>query len=135
MLQTKIIDNKTFVFDTIRKKWLLLTPEEKIRQQVVKYLVDEKKIPKSLIALEKTITINNLTKRFDILVYKESKPWLLIECKEPNVTLNDVTLQQILNYNHVLQVKYFAITNGQDLLVWSVETNHCILMDDIPNWK
>lgn len=135
MLQTKIIDNKTFVFDTIRKKWLLLTPEEKIRQQVVKYLVDEKKIPKSLIALEKTITINNLTKRFDILVYKESKPWLLIECKEPNVTLNDATLQQILNYNHVLQVKYFAITNGQDLLVWSVETNHCILMDDIPNWK
>ncbi|MFY8126919.1 MAG: type I restriction enzyme HsdR N-terminal domain-containing protein [Chitinophagaceae bacterium] len=135
MLQTKIIDNKTFVFDTIRKKWLLLTPEERIRQQVVKYLVDEKKIPKSLIALEKTITINNLTKRFDILVYKESKPWLLIECKEPNVTLNDATLQQILNYNHVLQVKYFAITNGQDLLVWSVETNHCILMDDIPNWK
>jgi hypothetical protein len=134
-MKIKVVDNNTYVFDAIRKKWLLLTPEEKIRQLVVEYLINEKKIPKSLIALEKTITINNLTKRFDILVYKESEPWLLIECKEPNVALNDATLQQILHYNHVLQVKYFAITNGKDLLVWSVETNKCMLIDDIPNWK
>ena len=134
-MKIKVVDNNTYVFDAIRKKWLLLTPEEKIRQLVVEYLINEKKIPKSLIALEKTITINNLTKRFDILVYKESEPWLLIECKEPNVVLNDATLQQILHYNYVLQVKYFAITNGKDLLVWSVETNNCMLIDDIPNWK
>jgi hypothetical protein len=134
-LKIKIIDNKQFVFDDIRKKWLLLTPEEKVRQHVVQYLIQEKKIPKSLIALEKLITVNEMKKRFDVLVYKATKPWLLVECKEPNVELNDMALQQVLNYNNVLQVPYFAITNGENLFVWKIENSGLLQLNDFPNWE
>jgi len=134
-LKTKIIDNKQYVFDAIRKKWLLLTPEEKVRQHVVQYLIQEKKIPKSLIALEKLITVNEMKKRFDVLVYKATKPWLLVECKEPNVELNDMALQQVLNYNNVLQVPYFAITNGENLVVWKIENSSLLQLNDFPNWE
>lgn len=134
-MKTKIIDNKQYVFDAIRKKWLLLTPEEKVRQQVVQYLIQEKKIPKSLIALEKLITVNEMKKRFDVLVYKATKPWLLVECKEPNVELNDMALQQVLNYNNVLQVSYFAITNGENLVVWKIENSSLLQLNDFPNWE
>ncbi len=134
-MKIKIIDNKQFVFDDIRKKWLLLTPEEKVRQHVVQYLIQEKKIPKSLIALEKLITVNEMKKRFDVLVYKATKPWLLVECKEPNVELNDMALQQVLNYNNVLQVPYFAITNGENLFVWKIENSGLLQLNDFPNWE
>ena len=134
-MKTKIIDNKQYVFDAIRKKWLLLTPEEKVRQHVVQYLIQEKKIPKSLIALEKLITVNEMRKRFDVLVYKATKPWLLVECKEPNVELNDMALQQVLNYNNVLQVPYFAITNGENLVVWKIENSSLLQLNDFPNWE
>ncbi len=134
-MKTKIIDNKQYVFDAIRKKWLLLTPEEKVRQHVVQYLIQEKKIPKSLIALEKLITVNEMKKRFDVLVYKATKPWLLVECKEPNVELNDMALQQVLNYNNVLQVPYFAITNGENLVVWKIENSSLLQLNDFPNWE
>ncbi|MFY8091361.1 MAG: type I restriction enzyme HsdR N-terminal domain-containing protein [Chitinophagaceae bacterium] len=134
-MKIKIIDNKQFVFDDIRKKWLLLTPEEKVRQHVVQYLIQEKKIPKSLIALEKLITVNEMKKRFDVLVYKATKPWLLVECKEPNVELNDMALQQVLNYNNVLQVPYFAITNGENLFVWKIENSRLLQLNDFPNWE
>ena len=134
-MKTKIIDNKQYVFDAIRKKWLLLTPEEKVRQHVVQYLIQEKKIPKSLIALEKLITVNEMKKRFDVLVYKATKPWLLVECKEPNVELNDMALQQVLNYNNVLQVSYFAITNGENLVVWKIENSSLLQLNDFPNWE
>ena len=134
-MKIKIIDNKQFVFDDIRKKWLLLTPEEKVRQHVVQYLIQEKKIPKGLIALEKLITVNEMKKRFDVLVYKATKPWLLVECKEPNVELNDMALQQVLNYNNVLQVPYFAITNGENLFVWKIENSGLLQLNDFPNWE
>lgn len=132
-MKTKIIDSKHYVFDFIRKKWLLLTPEEMVRQQVVSYLINEKNVPQSLIALEKTIQINNFSKRFDILVYKEDKPWLLVECKEPNVVLNDTTIQQILHYNQALNVPFLAITNGEQLLVWQV-ADQLIQLQDFPRF-
>lgn len=134
-MKTKVIDDKQYVFDAIRKKWLLFTPEEKVRQQMVQYLQQVKKVPTSVIALEKSITINGQQRRFDIVVYKIDKPWLLIECKEPSVTLNDATIQQVLLYNQFLQVSFISITNGQDLLVWQIDNQEFIQLNDIPFWE
>src|SRR5688500_3845403 len=88
---------KEIIFDSFRKQWVLLTPEEWVRQNFLQYLVLRKKYPRSLIAVEREITLGDLKKRFDIVVFKEAKPWMIIECKEMNITLNESTLKQVLN--------------------------------------
>ncbi len=103
----------TFIFDGIRKRWLILTPEEWVRQNILQYLIHVKKYPAALFAIEKEIQLGDLKKRFDIVVYdKNSKPWMLIECKEMNVVLDEHVLDQVLRYNITLQVPYLVITNG-----------------------
>jgi len=107
-------NDKLFVFDTIRKKWLLLTPEEWVRQHVVNYLIIEKKYPSSFISVEKEIELNGTKKRYDIVVYsKELKPDIIIECKAPEIELSEQVLEQALRYDLVLQVNYVVITNGR----------------------
>lgn len=102
-----------FIFDEWRKRWILLTPEEWVRQNFLQYLVKVKKYPPSLIALEKKIRLGELTKRFDILVYdKDTKPFMIIECKEMNIPLDEAVLNQALRYNISLRVPYIVITNG-----------------------
>ncbi|MEI6264500.1 MAG: type I restriction enzyme HsdR N-terminal domain-containing protein [Sphingobacteriia bacterium] len=105
-------NDKEFIFDPIRKQWLRLTPEEWVRQNFINYLIKEKKYPASLIAIEKEIKVGEMRKRFDILVYKESTPWLIVECKEMNTPINEAVAKQILTYNIQLQVPYLIITNG-----------------------
>lgn len=106
--------DKLFVFDTIRKKWLLLTPEEWVRQHVINYLIIEKKYPASLISLEKEIELNGAKKRYDIVVYsKDLKPEIIIECKAPEIALSQEVLEQALRYNLILDVNYVFITNGK----------------------
>jgi len=107
-------DGSELIFDDTRKQWVRLTPEEWVRQNMLQYLVKVKKYPASLIAVEKEITLHELKKRFDILVYKESRPWMIIECKEMNVALNESVLKQVLNYNITLQAEFIIITNGTD---------------------
>jgi hypothetical protein len=104
---------KEIIFDSIRKQWVSLTPEEWVRQNFLQYLIQTKKYPASLIAIEREIALGDLRKRFDIVVYKEAKPWMIVECKEMNVELSESTLKQILNYNIALEVKYLIITNGK----------------------
>lgn len=105
-------DDKEFIFDNIRKKWVLLTPEEWVRQNFIAYLVTEKKYPASLFAVEKEIKLGELKKRCDVVIYRNNLPWMIIECKEMNVIVNEKTIEQILNYNQVLQVNYLIVTNG-----------------------
>lgn len=105
-------NGKEWIFDEMRKQWVRLTPEEWVRQNMLQYLVQIKKYPASLIAVEKEITLGELKKRFDILVYKASKPWMIIECKEMNVPLTDSVLRQVLNYNISVQADFMVITNG-----------------------
>lgn len=101
------------IFDIIRKKWIILSPEEWVRQNILDYLVNSKKYPASLIAVEKEIKLGELKKRCDIVVYnREVTPWMIIECKEMNVTLSQKTLEQILRYHITLPAKYLIITNG-----------------------
>jgi len=100
------------VFDVIRKKWLRLSPEEWVRQNMIQLLLS-KNYPNSLLAVEKGIKQGELSRRCDIVVYaRDMKPFMIIECKEMDVALSEKTMQQILRYHITLQVKYLIITNG-----------------------
>jgi len=110
---------KHYIFDSIRKSWVVLTEEEWVRQNVVAYLIRVLNYPSTLIAIEKEIQLNELKKRFDILVYnKQHQPWMMIECKEPKVALSEDVLQQVLRYNMSVPVEYIVITNGDGMMGW-----------------
>jgi hypothetical protein len=105
---------KEFIFDELRKQWVRLTPEEWVRQNFVQYLLQVKKYPASYIAVERKIKLGELTKRFDLLVFDAAaKPWMMIECKSPNIALDKVVLWQVLHYHIALPVKYLIIINGE----------------------
>ncbi len=109
----KSSDNKNYIFDPFRKKYLLLTPEEWVRQNFASYLVHERSYPAGRLVLEKSLQYNKLIKRCDILVYSsEGKPVLLVECKAPEVKIGSSTFDQIAVYNLNFKVKYLMVTNG-----------------------
>ena len=103
---------KTLIFDDIRKKYIVLTSEEWVRQNFIRFLINEKRFPVSLIAIEKKVTYNTLTKRYDVLIYNNAVPVVLVECKAPDVKLTQTALDQIARYNFDLKVKYLIVTNG-----------------------
>ncbi len=106
-------ENKVAIFDEIRKKFIILTPEEWVRQHVVQYLLQDKNYPKSYINVEKRIKVNDLSKRYDVIVYQPNgEIYLLIECKAPEVTITQHTFDQIARYNLVLNAKYLMVSNG-----------------------
>jgi hypothetical protein len=125
-----------FIFDDIRKKYLRLTPEEWVRQNFVKYLIDEKKYPASLIVIEKGLKLNELTKRADVLIYKNSSPILLVECKAPTVKINQNTFDQISRYNLTFKVPYLMVTNGMSHYCCQIdfENNSYHFLEDIPEF-
>jgi len=128
-------NGKQYIFDSIRKVWLVLTEEEWVRQNFVNYLITQLQYPSSMIALEKEISLNDLKKRFDILVYdQQHKPWMLIECKEPKVNLSEDVLQQVLRYNISVPVEYIVITNGDTTVGWKRE-GELKLLEAMPGWK
>ena len=104
---------KTQIFDSVRKKFVTLTPEEWVRQHFIRYLISEKKVPASLIAVEMGLKYIELKKRSDIVIYnKEGNPILMVECKAPDVKITQDVFDQIARYNMALKVKYLALTNG-----------------------
>ena len=110
---------KALVFDEVRKKWIVLTPEEWVRQNFLQYLVQELKYPESLIAVEKEFRFGEMNRRFDILVYNKShQPWLMVECKAPEIILDQSVLEQVLRYNISIPVEYLVITNGSNGFAW-----------------
>ena len=125
--------NKEIIFDEVRKKWVVLTPEEWVRQNFLQYLIQEKKYPAGLMAVEKKIVVNEMPRRCDILVYKQEKPWLLVECKEPNTPLNEKTIWQILNYNITLAVQFLIITNGAASFCFKIDEGRVEEMQALPN--
>jgi len=127
-------EEKEFIFDEIRKQWLRLTPEEWVRQNFLQYLIITKKYPSSLIAIEKEIKLGELKKRYDIVVYKNDKPWMIVECKEMNVVLNESTIEQILRYNMVMKVDYLIITNGTNIHAWNITDGKANEVDSIPDF-
>jgi hypothetical protein len=106
-------ENKVAIFDEIRKKFIIISPEEWVRQHVVQFLLQDKKYPKSHINVEKLLKINNLTKRYDVVVFKpDGNISILVECKAPEVKITQSTFDQIARYNMTLKAEYLMVTNG-----------------------
>ncbi len=127
--------DKRFIFCIIRKQWFLLTEEEWVRQNFVQYLITVLNYPTTLIALEKELRLNELKKRFDILVYDtDHKPLMLVECKEPTVVLNENVLQQVLRYNMTVPVEYIVLTNGSNTIGWQKKDGQLHLLTELPKW-
>ncbi|MCX6229915.1 MAG: type I restriction enzyme HsdR N-terminal domain-containing protein [Bacteroidetes bacterium] len=101
------------IFDVIRKKYVVLTDEEWVRQHCIAYLIAEKHCPASLIAVEKALLVNGLKKRTDIVVFaKDGSPKLIVECKAPHIEITNDVFDQIARYNMTLKVDYLFVTNG-----------------------
>ena len=130
----KAINGKDQVFDPFRKIWVVLTPEEWVRQNILQYLVQSCKYPSSLIAVEKSIQLGELTKRFDIVVYKNDSPWMIIECKEAKVKLDETTMLQILQYQQVLTAQYLFISNGHETLGAKIESGKLHALQNFPEY-
>ncbi|NJM80487.1 MAG: type I restriction enzyme HsdR N-terminal domain-containing protein [Flavobacterium sp.] len=120
-------ENKPYIFDEIRKKFIVLTPEEWVRQNTIQYLLQEKKYPKSHINVEKLVKVNDIKKRYDIVIFKPNgEILLLVECKAPEIKIAQETFDQIAQYNLVLKADYLMVTNG---------LNHYFCQMDFENEK
>jgi hypothetical protein len=130
----KALHGKDQIFDPFRKTWVLLTPEEWVRQNLLQYLVQNLQYPASLIAVEKEIKLGELSKRFDIVVYKNELPWMIIECKEAKVALNEKTMEQILQYQQVLMAQYLFISNGHETMGAIIESGKLQALQNFPEY-
>ena len=120
-------ENKVSIFDEIRKKFIILTPEEWVRQHVVRFLLEEKKYPKSLINVEKVLSVNGLRKRYDVVVFNpDGSIFVLVECKAPEIKTTQATFDQIARYNLALKAQFLMVTNGH---------NHYFCQMDFENEK
>lgn len=120
-------ENKVSIFDEIRKKFIILTPEEWVRQHVVRFLLEEKKYPKSLINVEKVLSVNGLRKRYDVVVFNpDGSIFVLVECKAPEIKTAQTTFDQIARYNLALKAQFLMVTNGH---------NHYFCQMDFENEK
>lgn len=131
-------ENKEYVFDEIRKKFILLTPEEWVRIHVIRFLVVEKKYPKSWINVEKKIEINGLIKRYDVVVYQpDGTIFLLVECKQTKVEINQASFDQIARYNLSLRAEFLMVTNGLNhyFCKMDFEQKQYLFLADIPNYR
>jgi len=134
----KKAEGKVWIFDIIRKKFIILTPEEWVRQHFVHYMIDELKYPKSLVKIESGLIYNQLQKRSDIVVYnREGKPWMIVECKSPDQKLNQQTILQVSVYNNTLRAAYTAVTNGLIHICSKIdwEKRMAILLDAFPEYR
>lgn len=130
-------ENKISVFDSLRKKFIILTPEEWVRQHVVHYLLSEKKFPASLLSVERQLKVNNLIKRYDILAFNPNGSiHLAVECKASSVKINQDSFDQIARYNLSLNATYLMVTNGLEhyycQMDYEKEKYH--FLEDIPSW-
>ena len=119
---TIIEDNRTKVFDPIRKIYCTLTPEEEVRQKMLYYLVEQKKYPAGLIAVEYSIKVNGLPKRCDIVVFnKDAKPKMIVECKAELVPITQKVLDQAIRYYSGLNAEYLVLTNGKTMFCYHID--------------
>jgi hypothetical protein len=123
---------KDQIFDPLRKKWVALTPEEWVRQNILQYLVQVCNYPSTLIAIEKTIQLGELKKRFDILIYKQDTPWMIIECKEANTSISDKTISQLYQYQQVLAADFLFASNGHETVGAEIITGKLHPMQNFP---
>jgi predicted type IV restriction endonuclease len=130
--------NKVSIFDEIRKKFIILTPEEWVRQHVVQFLLAEKKYPKSLINVEKVLMVNGLRKRYDVVVFNsDGSIFVLIECKAPAIKIAQATFDQIARYNMTMQSQFLMVTNGLNhyFCQMDFENEKYTFLENLPNYN
>ena len=137
-LKTKLVNGISQVFDVVRNTYVKLTPEEWVRQHFIHYLHKYKQYPYGLMAIEKVIKYNRISVRADIVIYNNlADPFMIIECKSPNINLSKDTLHQVAKYNSKLCVKYLLLTNGH--LHFCCEVNYknltINLLENIPDYN
>ncbi|GAA0742995.1 MULTISPECIES: type I restriction enzyme HsdR N-terminal domain-containing protein [Flavobacteriaceae] len=131
-------ENKVSIFDAIRKKFVVLQPEEWVRQHCLQFLIEEKKYPKSLINVEKELTVNDLRKRYDIVVYNPNgQIHLVVECKAPKINIDQTVFDQIARYNLELNATYLMVTNGINHYYCQMdfENERYVFLRDIPEYQ
>ena len=126
-----------YIFDSIRKKYLVLQPEEWVRQNFIQYLIQEKKYPTGLIEIEKGLKINGLQKRADAIIHKNAKPVVLIECKAPTMRINQEVFDQIARYNITFKVPYLLVTNGLEHYCAKInfDKNNFEFLPEVPDYS
>lgn len=130
-------NGKLLIFDSLRKRHVILTPEEWVRQHFIHYLICYLKYPKALIKVEGGLVFNTLHKRSDIVVFdRKGMPWMVIECKAPDLKLSDRTVLQASTYNHSLKAKYVVITNGMKHICCRIDwdSSHTVVIGDMPEY-
>ena len=131
-------ENKYAIFDIVRKKYVSLTPEEWVRQHIIHFLIEDKNYPISLIAVEKQLTINNLTKRTDILVFNtDGLPHIIVECKAPSIPIKQDAFDQIARYNLKLNANFLMVTNGLKHFYCKMDLikEEYVFLENIPTYK
>ncbi len=131
-------ENKIAAFDEIRKKFILLTPEEWVRLHTVQYLISEKNYPKSLINVEKQLKLGKRIKRYDVVVYDPSGDiHIIVECKAPSVKITQDTFDQIARYNMSLKATYLMVTNGLEHFFCMLDyvNEKFNFLPELPNYK
>jgi hypothetical protein len=129
----KYINQRKYIYCLIRKKYLLFTNEEFVRQNVINYLL-KKKYPIISFSLEKTILIDKTKRKIDIIVYSQGNPFILIECKSPYIQITQSIFDQINIYNSVLQSSYLMITNGITNFIFKIKNQKYIFVSSIPSY-
>ncbi len=131
----KIANNVKYILCAIRKKWIVLTPEEKVRQYILHLFINNE-YPQKYISVEKTLKVNDLSKRYDIVVFNQQlQPKILIECKAEFIEISEKTLQQIATYNTKLQVPYLMVTNGKSHFYFLIQDNTSIEIPKLPTFS
>lgn len=124
------------VFDIIRKKFVEATPEEWVRQHIIHYLINHKEVPASMISVEKQLLLNKTKRRTDLVVFNSNlKPILLIECKAPEIEINQFTVNQALRYNLELNVASVFLSNGLNHVFIKIDQNTPEILKEIPNYQ
>ncbi len=110
------------VFDPVRQKWVVMTPEERVRQVFILYLLNVKQLPLSHLSVEHAVTVNGMTQRYDLVVFgNDLQPWMMVECKAPHVKLTQKVADQAARYNTVLRAPLICVTNGMEQRVFEID--------------
>ena len=136
-LLTREVAGRTEAFDIVRRHYVALTPEEWVRQHVIHALHFQMRYPLELMQVEGSITLNEMTRRCDIVVYgRKAKPQMIVECKKPDVGITQKVVDQACRYNTVLKVPYLYLTNGMQHLILKVdfEKKRLVQLDSLPEW-
>ena len=133
--RTEIRDDKTYVFDPLRKRFVTLTPEEEVRQRVLRLLVEHLGVPAGLVAVEYSVKVNGMDKRADVVVFgKGGSPLMIVECKAPQVALSQEVLEQAIRYHSALNPRFLMLCNGETTYCFKAEGPSLQAMDHLPDF-